>query len=286
LDGSFHDWFEGRGPRGCLMDLVDDATSKAVASLGKEETTWAAAGVLRTWIERYGVPVALYTDWKNVYLREPTEKERLQGKVPVSQFGAMCARLGIQLIAANSAQVKGRVERNHGTHQDRLVKKMRLQKIAAYEAANEFLQREYMPEHNRRFARPPALREDYHQPTPGKRELEDAFHMETEHVIGNNWVVRHDNRYFQVPRQGRYYPPAKSQVQVCEWEDGRLEIRYRSRKVQGRVQTAGSGAVRRKPPLPTANHPWRQDYRKMCPWKKAGSALAPTFSVAAASASP
>ena len=67
LDGSFHDWLEGRGPRGCLMDMVDDATSATQARvLGKEETIWAAAGVLRAWIEKYGVPRALYTDWKNV----------------------------------------------------------------------------------------------------------------------------------------------------------------------------------------------------------------------------
>jgi transposase len=296
LDGSFHDWFEGRGPRGCLMDLVDDATSQAVASLGKEETTWAAAGVLRAWIEKYGVPVALYTDWKTVYVREPTETELLHGKAPVTQLGAMCARLGIKIIPASSPQAKGRVERNHGTHQDRLVKKMRLKKIATYEAANEFLQREYMPEHNRGFARPPASPEDYHQPAPGKRELDDAFHIETERVIGNNWVVRHDSRYFQVQRQGQYYPPAKSRVQVWEWEDGRLEIRYRDRKVQCqeipapvpavRLQTAEPSRVRRKPPVPAANHPWRQDYRKMRPWSQPGPSATAVLAVAASSASP
>jgi transposase len=296
LDGSFHDWLEGRGPRGCLMDLVDDATSQAVASLGKEETTWAAAGVLHAWIEKYGVPVALYTDWKNVYVREPTEKELLHGKVSVTQFGAMCARLGIKIIAASSPQAKGRVERNHGTHQDRLVKKMRLKKIATYEAANEFLRREYIPEHNRRFARRPASPEDYHYPAPGKRELAEAFHIETEHVIGNNWVVRHDNRYFQVQRQGQYYPPAKSQVQVCEWEDGRLEIRYRGRKVQCqeipapgpvvRLPTAQPSGVRRKPPIPTADHPWRQDYRKMRPWHQPKPAANAALAVAGFSASP
>src|SRR6202790_2429302 len=141
LDGSFHDWLEGRGPRGCLMDMVDDATSRTQACLGKEETIWAAAGVLRAWIEKYGVPRALYTDWKNVYVREASSKEQLQGVVPVTQFGQMCQRLGIRIIAANSAQAKGRVERNHGTHQDRLVKKMRLQKIKTHVEANTFLEK-------------------------------------------------------------------------------------------------------------------------------------------------
>ena len=297
LDGSFHDWFEGRGPRGCLMNLVDDATSKAVARMGKEETIWAAAGVLRAWIEKYGIPVALYTDWKNVYVREPTEKELLHGEVPVTQFGAMCARLGIKIIAANSPQAKGRVERSHGTHQDRLVKKMRREKIDTYDAANEFLRRKYLPEHNRRFARKPASPEDYHQPAPDKRELDEAFHIETEHVIGNNWVVRHDSRYFQVQRQGRYYPPAKSKVQVCEWEDGRLDIRYRDRKVQWREIAAPVPAVRspkplqpmrnpRKPPIPKANHPWRLDYRNMRPHNQPKVPVTAALAVAASSASP
>jgi hypothetical protein len=111
LDGSFHTWFEERGPRGCLMNMVDDATGKTNCRMGKQETIWAAAGVLRSWIEKYGVPRALYTDWKNVYKREPTERERLQGKAATTQFGRMCERLEIRIIAASSPQAKGRVVR-------------------------------------------------------------------------------------------------------------------------------------------------------------------------------
>ncbi len=169
LDGSFHDWFEGRGPRGCLMDMVDDATSQTQAGLGKEETIWAATRVLRSWIEKYGVPRALYTDWKNVYKRKATPAEQLRGKVPVTQFGRMCQKLGIRVIAASLPQAKGRVERIHGVHQDRLIKKLRRKKIASYEAANEYLEKEYLPEHNRRFARAAAKPEDYHGRKPTAR---------------------------------------------------------------------------------------------------------------------
>jgi hypothetical protein len=87
MDGSFHRWFEQRGPEGCLMNLVDDATATTQARLGAQETIWAATGVLRRWIEKYGVPMALYTDWKNVYVREATEKELLWGEVPVTHLG-------------------------------------------------------------------------------------------------------------------------------------------------------------------------------------------------------
>src|SRR5438105_13716294 len=104
LDGSFHDWLEGRGPRGCLMNMVDDATGTTLCRVGEEETIWAAAGVLQAWIGRYGVHQALYTAWKNVYVREPNGGERCRGEEPVTQFGRMCQRLGIEIIAAGSPQ--------------------------------------------------------------------------------------------------------------------------------------------------------------------------------------
>ena len=92
LDGSFHAWYEARGSRRCLITMVDDATSRSEGSFGAEETIWAAAAVLRRWIEQHGVPLALYTDWKNVYVRAATELERAAGTVPLTQFGRMCAR--------------------------------------------------------------------------------------------------------------------------------------------------------------------------------------------------
>src|SRR5215470_6407656 len=98
----------------------EHATSQTQAGMGKEETIWAAAGVLRRWIEKNGVPRALYTDWKNVYIRASTPAEQLRGEVPVTQFGRMCQKLKIRIIAASSPQAKGRVERNHGTHQESL----------------------------------------------------------------------------------------------------------------------------------------------------------------------
>src|ERR1700722_19834782 len=280
MDGSFHEWLEERGPRGCLMNMVDDASGETLARMGSEETIWAAVGVLRAWIKKYGIPVALYTDWKNVYVREASAKEQSQGVVPVTQFGQMCQRLGIRIIAANSPQAKGRVERNHGTHQDRLVKKMRVKNIKTHAEANRFLEKEYLPEHNRRFRRNPAQPEDYHRAAPGAAELEAVFHLESGRVIGNDWVVRHDNRYFQVKAQARQYAPAKGKVTVCEWEDGRLQICYRDQLVSweeipgpvpAEVATPRKGqAKKQKPPTPKADHPWRQDYRKMHPWSKPG----------------
>ena len=231
MDGSFHDWLEGRGSEGCLMNMTDDATSAVELRLGEEETIWAAANTLRAWIEKNGVPQALYVDGKNAYKRAPTQREQLRGEEPVTQFGRMCEKLGIEIIAGGSPQAKGRVERNQGTHQDRLIKKMRRKKIGTHEEANEYLQREYLAEHNGGFRRAAAEEEDYHRQAPSAAELREVFRLETERVIGNDWVVRYDNRLFQVQAQSRKYAPAQGKVLVCEWQDGTVEIEYRGRKL-------------------------------------------------------
>ena len=274
LDGSFHDWFEGRGPRGCLMDMVDDATGYCEARMGKEETIWAAAGVLRAWIEKHGVPRALYTDWKNVYKRKATPAEQLRGKVPFTQFGRMCEKLGIIIIAASSPQAKGRIERANGVHQDRLIKKMRRKKIASYAAANEYLQKQYLPEHNRRFAQPSASPEDYHGRKPTARELHEIFRIETERSISNDWMIRHEGRSLQLNPGSRHYGPTRSKALVCQWEDDNMKIYYRGEQIaftelKERVQT--SPELRPSAPRPIVirkakkDHPWRQGYQNMRP---------------------
>jgi transposase len=231
MDGSFHDWLEERGPGGCMMNMTDDATSAVELRLGQEETIWAAANTLRAWIEKHGVPQALYVDWKNVYKRAPTQREQLRGEEPVTQFGRMCEKLGIEIIAAGSPQAKGRVERNHGTHQDRLIKKMRRKKIRTHEQANLYLQQEYLPEHNQRFRRAAAEEQDYHRRAPSATQLREVFRLESERIIGNDWVVRYDNRLFQVHAQSRKWAPARGKVVVSEWQDGTIEIEYRGGKL-------------------------------------------------------
>src|ERR1700730_5689038 len=115
LDGSFHAWFEERGPRGCLMNMVDDATATTCSRLGKQETIWTAVGVLRSWIGKYGVPRALYTDWKNVYKRQPNAGERLRGKAPTTEFGRMCERLDSHYCCQFSTSERARGAQQRGT---------------------------------------------------------------------------------------------------------------------------------------------------------------------------
>jgi transposase len=276
LDGSFHAWYETRAARRCFMVMVDDATSRSDGRMGAEETIWAAAAVLRQWIERYGVPLALYTDWKNVYVRAANAAERETGIVPLTQFGRMCADLRIQIIPASSPQAKGRVERNHGTHQDRLVKKLRRLQIADDRTANQFLETEYWPAHNGRFAQAPAADTDFHRRCPTARVLDRVFRLQETRTVGQDWVVRYRNRVFQLARQSGH-APARSTVIVCEWPDGRVAIEYRGRPMQVH-EVLDRVPVTSPPPLPAPvppsappprssvprpTHPWRKGYGNM-----------------------
>jgi transposase len=271
LDGSFHPWFEDRGPQSCLLTLVDDATGRSLGRFGAQETIWAAVEILRAWIERYGIPRALYTDWKNVYVRRPNQEERETGAEPLTQFGRMCATLGIAIIPASSPQAKGRIERNHGTHQDRLVKKLRRKGIGDVESANAFLDAEYWADHNRRFAQAPAAADDFHVAVPRSVRLDQVFRLEEKRTVSNDWVVRYDNRYLQIERQS-HRPPARSSVTVYEAPTGQLEIRYRDRVMRWTEVAAplpkSVAPVASRPSVPpvtqarrrgqAADHPWHQ----------------------------
>lgn len=297
MDGSFHPWLEQRGPEGCLIDLADDATNTTLAQLGEQETIWAVADALRAWIEQHGVPLALYVDWKNLYKRPATPRERLRGEEPVTQFGRMCRKLGIELIAASSPQAKGRIERMHGVHQDRLVKKLRRRGVVSHQAANVYLREEYLPEHNERFARQPARTEDYHRRAPRRAELDRIFRLEQERVVGEDGVVRYANRYFQLDR--RSGAPAQSKVLVCEGRHGDLSMEYRGQAlcwkeiaapVRPAIAACAGASVRvtggKRKWVPPENHPWREAARRAAQRKASRESAAARPSLAWPSATP
>lgn len=270
MDGSFEQWLKASPEKPCLMNLVDDATSRTLAQLHAQETTWAAVEVLRAWVEKYGVPHCLYTDWKNVYLREPTAKEQQRGQEALTQFGRMCRKLGVKIVGASSPQAKGRVERSHGTLQDRLIKKLQLYGMGTMEEANRYLRQHYLPDHNRRFSQPPASAEDYHRKRPSQAELDDIFRLQEQRVISNDWVVQYRGRFLQIERESRY-APAGRQVTVWEARDGKLEIEYRGRPVKWHeiarpAPRSGSCPkvkgqaleVRKNLHRPAVRHPWKK----------------------------
>jgi hypothetical protein len=264
LDGSFHDWLEGRGPAGCLMTMTDDATSKVYGEIWKEETIWSAGSVLRGWIEQYGVPRALYTDRKNLY--HPRSENG-----PLTQLGIVCRKLGIEIIAANSPQAKGRVERTHGTNQDRLIKKLRLRGISSYEEMNRYLREEYLPAHNARFAHAPASGADYHLPLARRLKAADLWCREEERQLSNDGVVSYERRMIQV--DVRHDMPVRARVIVRTTEDGALRILYRTgsgkehelswrdhKRAPSEPKREGlsdKGIAAQQARRPAVNHPWR-----------------------------
>ena len=266
MDGSFHKWLEERGPEGCLIHMVDDATSTGLATMTDQETTWGVADTLRAWIEKYGVPRALYVDWKTVYLVQATERQQEENIVPISQFGNMCAKLGIELIGANSAQAKGRVERAHGTHQDRFIKKMRLKKFATYREANEFLRDRYLPQHNSKYAVAPREDADFHQALGAGVDLDQVFCLEEKRKVSNDWVVQYNNRWLQIEEaQKKTVVRTGATVLVREHRDGSLTLMLEEKvlrwhEIPQRPRKA-TPAVKRKPiqrRKPAPEHPWRK----------------------------
>jgi transposase len=269
MDGSHHKWFEDRGEERCLMDMVDDATGNTQALLSEEETTVAAMKVLWAWVERYGIPKALYVDWKNVYVtqREPTLEEQLAGELPLTQFGRACQKLGIEIITAGSPQAKGRVERKHWVYQDRWVKELRLAGIRDIEGANQSL-RGFTESLNARFAVEPRSSADFHRPVPQGMDLRSVFCLEEPRTVGNDWVVRYKNRFFQIVSQSNL-PPARRRVMVQEHLDGSIHIAYRDRDVlfteikelprkpMVTHQKQQNSQPKRKY-VPPPDHPWRR----------------------------
>ena len=265
MDGSHHAWW-GQQQR-CLMNMVDDATGRRFGLLFEQETTEAAMRTLWGWIGRYGVPQALYVDSKTVFRtdREPTPEEQLKGEKPLTAFGQSCRKLGIELIYAGSPQAKGRVERSHGTDQDRLIKELELAQIQDLRAANRFLQQRYWKQINQKFAVDPADPQDQHRPAPAATTLAEVFSWEQTRTVQRDGTLSYENRCFQVLAENPIRPTLRAQVVVRRRLDGRLEILYRDHKLRFREIAKPSrpapGIKTRLPARsakPRPEHPWRR----------------------------
>lgn len=278
LDGSHHQWFETRGPKSCLMNMVDDARGTTLSLLAEEETSFAAMDLLWRWIERYGIPQSLYTDKKNVYVIDEKTRARAadSGEEVWTHFGWACKQLGIEIITAHSPEAKGRVERNHGIYQDRLVKELRLAGINTIAGANEFLAAGFCEQLNRKFAVAPRSTVDYHRSAKGY-ELASIFCLEEERALSADWVVRFENQFYQLqpPRKALV---AKGRVRVQRYLNGELHFRYGQHELRytllpARPQPLSKAKKTRqrrdgvKPYVPPRNHSWRKfQFGKGAPW--------------------
>jgi len=259
MDGSRHDWFEGRAPWCELMVLIDDATNHTAARFYRAETTAAAFDVFGRWSRRFGLPRSLYVDRHGIY-RDEAHPEK------PTQFGRAMKELHVKLIQAHSPQAKGRVERRHQVFQDRLVKELRLRNISDLAQANALLDQIFLPELNRRYALQPRRDTDLHRPVPPDLALEEILCVQEARVVGRDWCVRWHSQWLQIPAVHAALELAGKRVLIKQLADGKLLLTYLNQPLSYKILAVRMAAprslpvvVNRKPWKPGPNHPWNRD---------------------------
>jgi len=233
IDGSPHDWLEGRGRKCTLLVFIDDATGRLMTlRFVESETTFGYFEATRDYLTHYGKPVAFYSD-KHTIFRSPLPA-RGQDLTAQTQFGRALAELNIDIICANTPQAKGRVERANRTLQDRLVKELRLRGISNIEAANAFAL-EFMEDFNRRFAKAPLNPHDAHRPVRKDEDLERILVKQLQRTISKDLVVHYDRKKYIIEPTADTLRYAKKTCIVHEWPDGKVEIRAAGRSLPYRM---------------------------------------------------
>jgi transposase len=276
MDGSHHDWFEGRRGWAVLMVMIDDATGKVTAQFYENESWASSSAVFQHYARRHGLPRGLYVDQHSIYRPdgEPTGADLLDNCLPETQFGRAMRELDVELILARSPQAKGRVERMNGTLQDRLVKALRRAKISDLEAANRFLDDTFLTEFNARFEVAAAGTGDWHRPLSAVTDLSRIVSIQESRVVAKDWTLRWQNRVLQLPREAAEFVRSGQRVTVCEPLDGVLRVFAGEREVRWspilnpvlpkpakRSGPTGSNQGQK----PAANHPWRRRRRVAAP---------------------
>jgi transposase len=276
IDGSPHDWFEGRAPKCTLIVFIDDASSSLMEMrFFPSETTEAYMTCLKHYLKRYGRPVSFYSDRHGIF--RVNQEDAATGD-QLSQFGRALKTLDIESIQANTPQAKGRVERANKTLQDRLVKEMRLAGICSMEEGNAFLA-SYMEKHNRKFAVQPASDADAHRPVLHKQqELDLILSLHSRRKLSRNLTLQYNNTLYQVKPKGIGYAMRGAGVTVCEnfhgnvillyngktlsyetWKRGEQPPAIRDAKtLQQAVDRAMQAQSQRKDWKPAPDHPWRK----------------------------
>src|ERR1035437_3747097 len=237
MDGSHHDWFEGRDIPCVLMVLIDDASNRTFARFYRAETTEAAFDAFGRWIRRYGVPRSLYVDRHSIY-RDEDHPEK------PTQFGRAMKELGVELICANSPQAKGRVERRNAVFQDRLVKEMRLRNISDMEQGNALLEKLFLADLNQRYAIEPRHSADLHRVVDPGVLLEEVLCVQEERVVGKDWCVRWRNQWLQIETGKSSAGLSGKRVLVKQLAGGVLQVTHRGERISHRFLASRPVAAR------------------------------------------
>ena len=260
IDGSHHDWFEGRGPECVLMGYIDDATGKVYARFYEYEGTMPAMDSFKRYVKRYGIPISIYLDKHTTYKSPQKAAFPLSDEEPLSQFERAMKELGVKVSHAHSPQAKGRIERLFRTFQDRVVKEMRLRGIKTIEEANKFLVN-YLPLYNKKFAVKPKEKEDIHRDIPKGMNLDRILCIKTERTLRNDFTISHKGKLYQIQDKIK-----TQKVIVEERINGTMVVTHKDtflkfkeimeRPERQKTKLRLSGKKRQcKPP---ADHPWRK----------------------------
>lgn len=262
LDGSHHDWLEGRGDELVLMGYIDDATGTCYGRFYDYEGTMPAFDSFKGYIEKCGIPMRLYMDKHTTYRsnKKPTIEEELKGVKAQSQFERACEELGVEVIHANSPQAKGRIERLFGTFQDRLIKEMRLAGVRDKESANKFLE-QYLPKFIEKFSVEPISDVNLHQEVPSHINLDSILAIKKERHLRSDNTVSFNNKLFLLEDK----IPAKKVV-VEQRTDGSIHISYNNKYLKYKEVEARPKKISakpktekvKKPYIPPADHPWKK----------------------------
>jgi len=259
MDGSHHDWFEGRCGKCVLMVMIDDATSRTYARFYPAETTEAAFDVLGRWIKRQGLPRSLYVDRHSIY-RDEEHPDR------PTQFGRAMKELSVELIQAHSPQAKGRVERRNAVFQDRLVKEMRLRNIGSMEQGNAFLEGKFLEELNGKYAVAAVRGQDLHRAPEAGWVLEEVLCVQERRVVGQDWCVRWRNRWLQIDARHTSLNLPRRQVLIKHRADGELIVEHKGERLTCRELATKPAAARKKKAIvnnrrwkPGSDHPWNRE---------------------------
>ena len=233
-DTSEHDWLEGRGPKLYLVAMIDDATSRALARLVEHDTTAENMRLLWSWLDQFGRPLDYYTDKAGLFQvnRPLHHNKHLEETPPLTQIGRALKELGIGWIAAHSPQAKGRIERFFGTAQDRLVKGLRKAGASTLEAANEYLERVYLPMWNERFTVEAANRSDAHRQLLKQQELAAILSHVEERVISNDYTFQFGPEHYQIQKRSIVPRMRGAQLRVEVRLDGTLAARWEGKYVE------------------------------------------------------
>jgi transposase len=228
LDASPHDWLQGRGPWLTLLGAKDDATGYVWAHFEEAETTWGYLDLMGEVISTHGVPLSLYADRHSIFhtTREPTIIEQLKDVVPLTQFGRAMEELGISVLKAWTPQAKGRIERQWGVFQDRLVVELRLAGANTLEQAREVLKR-FLKDYNERFCRLPKQSAAVFRKAPPKAVLHNILCLKETRMVKKDHTLSFGGLVLQIPFCKKYPCIADRQVDVRQYRDGHLEIGYR-----------------------------------------------------------